>query len=286
MGALKNLYKPKSLIIDLTTICNQKCFFCWRSSKLDYLKEVLKDKNSTIDFETYKAIIDDACKIDSVRWLSLCGPMGEPLLAKDFLRFPKYAMSKNHFRTILINTNGFALDKYEPYEILSALSDIQISIDSINPSTYEKIHGFGKQLPKILENIKMLLDCKVKHPELKTKIRVRFTENNYNQNEWDKFEKYFNALNCEILRVRIHSFNGINPERNNEIGAYLCNQPYSVVNFNYKGEMTTCCTNFELSPVFGNIKDSSIINLFHSKEFNNWRIHRMGGAKYVQIAVD
>ena len=274
---LKNIYKPHSLIIDLTTNCNQKCFFCWRINRPEYLNEVLKDTNKTIDFDIYKSIIDDACKINSIKWLSLCGPMGEPLLANNFLQFPQYAMNKKHFNTILINTNGFALNRYEPYEILSSLTDIQVSVDTINPDTYEKIHGFGKQLPIVLENIKSLLDCKNKYSELKTNIRVRFTENEYNKNEWNEFEKYFNSINCEILHVKIHSFNGINPERNNEIGAYLCNQPYYVVNFNYKGEMTTCCTNFELSPVFGNIKENKLISLFNSKKFNKWRINRMKG---------
>lgn len=31
-------------------------------------------------FETYKKIIDDAVQYDSITWLSLCGPMGEPLM--------------------------------------------------------------------------------------------------------------------------------------------------------------------------------------------------------------
>ena len=271
------IYKPNSLIIDLTTICNQQCFFCWRKNRKEYLQNVLIDKDTTIDFNLYKKIIDESCQIDSLNWLSLCGPMGEPLLADNFLQYPKYAMDKNKFQTVLINTNGVAINNYDPKELLSSLTDIYISVDSVVPETYEKIHGNAKQLPIVLENIKTLLNCKKNNPEIKTNIKVRFTENNYNINEWSIFKEYFDNINCEVHHVKIHSFNGINPERNNEIGAYLCNQPYYIINFNYKGEITTCCTNYQLEPTFGSIKDNSIISLYNSKQFNNWRINRMNG---------
>lgn len=277
------LYKPTSLIIDLTTNCNQKCFFCWRANRPEYLKEVLKDKESTIHFDTYKKIIDEGCEIKSLRWLSLCGPMGEPLMAQSFLQFPQYAKGKNHFTTILINTNGTLIHKYDPYQLLTSLTDIQISVDSINSATYEKIHGYAKQLPVVLNNIKTLLDCKRKHSEITTNIRVRFTENEHNNGEFDSFQQYFKSLQCEILHVKKHSFTGINPERNSRIGAYLCNQPYNVVNFNYKGYITTCCTNFNLSCNFGNINDTSLQALYSSKEFNKWRIHRMGGGDMFEL---
>ena len=269
------IYKPTSLIVDLTTKCNQKCFFCWRINKQDHLINVLKDKNMTIDFNLYKKIIDESCQIDSLNWLSLCGPMGEPLLADNFLQYPRYAMSKNKFQTVLINTNGVALNNYDPKELLTSLTDIFISVDSVMPETYEKIHGNAKQLPIVLDNIKSLLSCKKNNPEIKTTIKVRFTENNYNKGEWKLFKKYFDDINCPIHHVKIHSFNGVNPERNNEIGAYLCNQPYSVINFNYRGEMTTCCTNYQLEPTFGSIKTHSIISLYNSRKFNKWRINRM-----------
>ena len=47
--------------------------------------------------------------------------------------------------------------------MLNSLTELSISVDSINPDTYEKIHGNGETLPTVINNIKKCIEIKKKY---------------------------------------------------------------------------------------------------------------------------
>ena len=85
--------------INLTNKCNTNCPFCCMYSGTD--------KNTFMNFETFKRIIDD-CK--GKFELQLEG--GEPILNKDIFLFMEYAISTNRCLKIIILSNGIELHKY------------------------------------------------------------------------------------------------------------------------------------------------------------------------------
>ena len=266
----KSLFNnPYALIIDTTLLCNNSCSFCWRSNFPDYLKEKsLQFENKTMSFDTYQKIIDDACQYDSVRWLSLCGPMGEPLLNDRIEDFYEYAYNKNHFEVITINTNGLAIHKKNISKLLNTIHEFSISIDSIRPETYEKIHGH-KNFQQVITNIKLLVEYKKEHNAL-SKIVVRFTENDYNRGQFSEFKDFFEKIGVdEINYTQEHAFAGVNTSLSSNITNKMCNQP-NCINFNFLGELTTCCINWHLEPVFGSIHNYSLKELWESKEKMIW----------------
>lgn len=265
-------HDPFGLIIDTTILCNNNCSFCWRSNKSEYLKEInAKYKNChTMDFEVYKKIIDESVKYKTLKWLSLSGPMGEPMLNNKFEEFIEYAFNKKHFERISINTNGLAIDKRDIARLLNSIHEFSISVDSINIDTYEKIHG-NRNLPKVIDNIKKLVEYK-KNNKVIADIYVRFTENEYNRGEFVEFRKFFEVLGIDYINyTQEHSFAGVNRELINEDHMRNhCIMPYNVVNFNFLGEMTTCCINWELNPIFGNIKNKTLKDMWNSIEKHQW----------------
>ncbi len=266
-------YNPHSIIIDQTTFCNQCCSFCHRS--LDNESSgVSKRENSVLPFFLYTKIIDEAAKIDSVRWLSLCGPMGEPLLVHDLIERLEYAKAKSHFKTILINSNGQALEKHAAERLLRSCSDLQFSVDSIREETYAKIHC-GGNLQKVIQNIIHLYDVKKCLSGPSAAIRVRFTENEHNVGEWKEFEAFFDSISDDVFRVRVHSFMGRMEQYRSKLGATICNQPFKIINFNFRGELTTCCINWRLEPTFGSIADSSLQKIWESSAIEKWREMRI-----------
>ena len=263
-------YNPSSLIIDTTLLCNNNCSFCWRSNNSEYLKNINKQYlTKTIPFKIYKKIIDDACQYDSIRWLSLSGPMGEPLMNDNIEQFFSYAYKKNHFDQIVINTNGLAINKKDISVLLNSIHEFSISVDSINPDTYEKIHGH-KNLSQVIENIKSCVEYKKKNGCI-AKIVVRFTENNLNIGQIDEFIEFFKEIGVdEINYTKEHSFAGVNKELKNQTSMKTCLQPTKVINFNFLGDLTTCCVNWQINPTFGNIKNKTIKQLWENKNKINW----------------
>ena len=271
---MKLKYNPYGLIIDQTSLCVQKCYFCYRASS-GAESGLLKSKKVPpfLPVDLYKKIIDEAAEIESLTFLSLCGPLGEPLMVRDLVERLEYAKNKNRFQTILINTNGQLLHVHDLAKLLNACTNIQVSVDSIKKETYEKIHCNG-DFEKVMQNIETLVDVKKKKPE-GAAISIRFTEGEYNRGEWEDFHRFFENKADRVLRRKIHSFMSLHTEYKTEMGPILCNQPYGNINFNVKGEITTCCINWELEPCFGNIRDHSLKELWESKEFEEWRDVRM-----------
>lgn len=268
---IKKLWNdPMDIVIDTTLLCNNNCSFCWRSNYPEYLKAKNQEiKQKTMPFKIYKKIIDDVCQYDSVKRLSLCGPMGEPLMNDRIEDFYEYAFKKHHFNILCINTNGLAINKRNYGKLLNSMHEFSISVDSIIPESYEKIHGH-KHLDVVIENIRKCVEFKKKYGAV-AKIVVRFTENKHNIGQIDEFIKFFKELGVdEINYTKEHSFAGVNSSLNSLETNKMCNQPYKIINFNLFGELTTCCVNWHLSPVFGNIKNHSLKQLWESKEKLDW----------------
>lgn len=268
---------PHSLIIDTTVLCNNNCSFCWRSNYPEYLKHIQKDysNNHTMDFKTFKKIIDDAVQYDSIRWFSCCGPMGDPMLNSQIADFYEYANSKQHFKDICVNTNGLAIDKHNISKLLNNLTEFSISVDSICPETYGKIHGNPSYLKKVIENIKTLVEFK-RNNKCLAKIVVRFTENEINMGEFPEFEKFFLRLGVdEINYTKIHGFAGVHKELKNQNTANSCQQILGAINFNFKGDMTTCCVNWQIEPTFGNINKNSIKEIWNNRKMKKWLKNRL-----------
>ena len=265
-------YKPHFIVVDTTMLCNNSCYFCWRKQKPERLKEInQKFKNyQSMPFETFKKIIDDVTQYKSVNWLSLCGPMGEPMMHKEIEKFTTYAFKKNHFKKITINTNGLAIDKHDIGMLMNSVQDFSISVDSIDPETYGKIHGSSEFLPKVIDNIKKCIEYKKQYGGV-SKITVRFTENELNIGQFPEFKKFFLDLGVdEINYTKVHSFAGVKKELANRNGAELCCQPYRVLNFTFEGNLTTCCINWQMEPIFGNIKNNTIKELWMNDKMQKW----------------
>lgn len=273
-------HNPKMLVIDTNCLCNNSCYFCWRHQKPEELKSINKKYGSDpfISFDIYKKIIDDAIKYPSITWLALCGPMGEPMMHNRLVDMCEYAYKKNHFKKISVNTNGLAIDKHDISRLLNSVQDFSISVDSIEPETYGKIHGSSEFLPKVIENIKKCIEYKKQHGAVSV-ITVRFTENELNMGQFPEFEKFFKDLGVdEINYTKVHSFAGVKEELTDRKKAAHCCQPNNAINFTFKGDLTTCCINWQMAPVFGNIKDSSLAELWMNEGMKNWLKNRLDTA--------
>jgi len=267
--------KPWGLIIDTTVLCNNNCSFCWRSNFLGRRNEIMKEykNNHTMDFETYKKIIDDACQYETLTWLSLCGPMGEPLMNDRIEDFYEYAYKKHHFDRITLNTNGLAINKRDIKRLLNSITEFSVSVDSIDPDTYEKIHGH-KNLQQVIDNIKMLVEYE-KQNGCVADIWVRFTENELNAGQILEFRESFANLGVDFINhVMVHGFAGVRKDLQNLETAFECDQ-LPIVNFDFLGNLSTCCINWHLTPTFGNIKDKTLKQLWEGELKMDWNYNRL-----------
>lgn len=269
-------YNPIVTVVDQTVLCNQACYFCWRKDPRAVAHASGAAPWHTMPWDMYCQIIDAVAEVETIESLSLCGPMGDPSLVKDLCARGRYARDTGEFSGyVLINTNGFALDKHDPGELLDSFTTIHISLDAVDPVIYGRVHNRPKQLPRVLDNIRVL--AKLQQERGEQKVSIRFTETKHNVSHWPDFVAALEDMGVPVMRKSEHSFIDVMPGHANSAGAILCNQPYMTVNFNFLGELTTCCVNHKMSPTFGTLADGDLKTLWESRMFWGWRRSRHQG---------
>ena len=116
-----------SLRITLTNRCNVNCIYCHHDG-------MRSSKNEMTPDEIYK--ICQIAKRIGVRKIRLSG--GEPLIRKDIVEIISKINSIG-FYDISITTNGILLEKYAKDLKEAGLDRVNVSLDTLNPETYEFI---------------------------------------------------------------------------------------------------------------------------------------------------
>lgn len=116
-----------SLRITITNRCNVNCIYCHHDG-------MRSSKNEMSPDEIYK--ICQIAKRIGVRKIRLSG--GEPLIRKDIVEIVSKINSID-FKDISITTNGILLEKYAKELKEAGLDRVNVSLDTLNPETYEFI---------------------------------------------------------------------------------------------------------------------------------------------------
>jgi probable molybdenum cofactor biosynthesis protein A, archaeal len=116
-----------SLRISITNRCNVNCFYCHHDGILPQKYEMTPD-------EIHR--IAQVARSIGVRKIRLSG--GEPLIRDDIVEIVS-KISSIGFKDVSITTNGTYLDKYADSLVEAGLNRVNVSLDTLNPETYQFI---------------------------------------------------------------------------------------------------------------------------------------------------
>lgn len=129
--------------IEVTTYCNFDCVYCYTS----------KYPNKFMDLQQFKNIVDPYLNDNAIHEFSLHGE-GEPLLHPKFWDMVNYIKPYHHKITFV--TNGSTLNETNRLLIKEHISNIFVSIDTINVVEAEQIGRHN--IDKVIDNIKQLIN--------------------------------------------------------------------------------------------------------------------------------
>lgn len=127
------------ILLEITNRCNENCVFCHA-----------KDKNE-LSLEDIKTIIDNLGGI-KIHDVILTG--GEPVLHRELLDILDWF--KQQGIECDLCSNGTLIDEEFANKLHSYLTEISISLDTVNPSVYDALRGTKNGLEKVLTGIKKL----------------------------------------------------------------------------------------------------------------------------------
>jgi cyclic pyranopterin phosphate synthase len=148
---------------------------------------------------------------------------GEPTISKQLLPLIEYANNLSSIKSIGITTNGLTLasniDKY----IDAGLTNVNISLDTLNPDKFAYITkrektGFSKVLSSIYSAIgKKELSNSLQSVKINC-VLIR----NFNDNEIAEFVKFTKEFNVDIRFIEMMPFQGNNWDKNKLITYIEC----------------------------------------------------------------
>lgn len=265
----KNIKKNKkyNIIIETSNACNAKCIMC-PHIKMERKQEIMSQ-------EIFNKIIEDLKKDAINPAVFILNGFGDPLTDKDIFERIKSLKKEFPDSAVKFYSNFGLADKNSINSILdSKLDEINISFNGFNKENYEEVMKINYN--KTLENLENLIEEKNKRKS-PLKIRISMTLVSANEGDEKKFIKKWEKKVDSVSINKIHNYNNSVGEVSgkNKINfkktTYPCKYIWNTIVFSVKGDIVLCCLDYEGKYNFGNIAEKSVLDVFYSENFENFR---------------
>lgn len=266
---------PFRVMIENTNLCDAGCTFCPHKS--------MKRSIGTMDLELTKKIIDQ-CKDNGIEYITIYG-FGEPFLDKDFFKRVEYAKIKG-IKRVTTNTNAAYLDKEKNQKLIqSGIDEIYISFDALKEETYSKLRP-NLDFYAVRKNILDLVEKKERAKKFVPLIVLSFVENEINKKETKDYLNYWKKKVNYISISSAHNWTG-DIKGSSADSSYLkdpCRLLWTDMFILYNGDVALCCNDYEGRVILGNIKDSSISEIWSAEKITKIRQEHING-RFNQVAI-
>lgn len=181
------------LRISVTELCNLRCVYCRPESGLE-----LTQHKDILTYEEIVSVVRHTVKL-GIRSFRLTG--GEPLVRKDIECLLRMLGNVQGVEDMAVTTNGIFLKNYAKVLKESGLFRLNISLDSLDASKFEKITRGGK-LQDVLDGIEEIIHLGFKN----TKINV-VAMKGINDDEFDEFARLTLERDIEVRFIEYMAMN-------------------------------------------------------------------------------
>lgn len=268
---------PHILDIEVTNICNLDCVMCSRS--------IMTRKRGMIDFDVFKKVIDEAADFKAgIRFIRF----GEPFLHKEIFRMIDYVKAKKLI--CHATTNGILHTEESLKKIVdSGLDSIIFSFQGTDKNEYELMRN-NNQYDRLKENICYLRQYRDSRGSDTPFIQVSTSILDEGERELERFISQWNQIADRVdywytSLVRVKHLPRVKKLLNRQtLHEKLNNSPCKEVmvklSVNWNGDITACCSDFNGALVLGNVKDSSLKDIWLCKKLNMYREVLKRGERY------
>lgn len=246
---------PQTVDVETSLSCQLKCPMCTRA-------QMDSDKlQGIMDFSLYKKIVDECAehRVFSVKlsW------RGEPTLNPHLVEMVQYAKQKG-VKDVAFLTNGGLIDEEFARKLINAGLDwISFSIDGLYED-YESIR-YPIKFDQIVNTVKTFHRIKKAQKRIKPLVRIQTISSVI-----QKRPEYFDFWNDLVDRIAvIAEQHRENPERIKHDPDYICQSPFQRVFITWDGTVVPCHGDYFLHHNMGNVKDTTISEIWNSEKFKN-----------------
>ena len=296
------LMTPISAHVDVSSLCNYRCSFCFQADTAG-MKKVGLDRGF-MSKETFFKIIDDFKAFPSKIKKIKIGNHGEPTLHPNLGEFVKYAKNSNTADIIEMFTNGSKLDPELNKKLVEGgLQRINISLEGLSDERYRLVAGVKQNFQEIIDGVRSLYDIKTK-ANSDLVIYVKIADHTHalkgDKNEIFKLTEeekkfFFDTFNpiCDEIFIEkvVPQWAETQLDKQNEVdetGMYgqsiskwkdVCPFIFMYMHFNNDGTVSPCTLDWPRKVVVGNVNDSSVYDIWHGEKLRKLQIAMLNGKR-------
>ena len=296
------LHTPLSAHIDVSSVCNYKCSFCFQADMEGMKKVGLK--RGFMSLVLFKKIIDDFSEFsDKIKKIKI-GNHGEPTMNPNLVEMVEYASKSGRAEIIEIFTNGSKLEPILNAGLINAgLKRINISLEGLSDQRYLEVTGTKQVFQEIIDGVKDLYNQKIKANSplqiyvkiadeahaLKKESKEIFT---LTENERQYFINTFSNICDEIFIEKIvpqWAETQLNKQNNvTDTGMYgqsisqwkeTCPFIFMYMHFNCDGTVSPCTLDWPRKVVIGNVSTESVKDIWNGDSLKELQIAMLAGKR-------
>jgi len=270
-----SLHSVKTINIEATSHCNQKCAFCSTGTEQN------PRTKGTMSFDTFKLLVD---QLTEKTELKIAG-YGEPFINKELEVCLAYAMKNNHY--VKVFTNLAAVNEKRMKAVMDiGIQQMIISLDAMDKEAFMKYKQVD-QFDRVIKNLEKLHKIQEKIPK-KTEIIVKMVINNYNETTVDEFSQYIKSLGFTPSMAKLsvalseasdeqvieftHTARKNAPEKKEKKYSKNCAHIWGSMIVYWNGDISVCGQDPDGHHIHGNLHQDDIWKLFnHSKARQKFR---------------
>lgn len=293
------LRTPFSVHIDVCSLCNFKCSFCFQADVMG--KKNKKFPHGMMEMDLFKKTVDDLKQFpDKIKKIKI-GNHGEPTLHPLLPEFIEYIKKTNVAETIEVFTNGSKLNpKLNKALVDSGLQRINISLEGLSSERYLKVAAAKINWDEFIENIKNLYDYSRSKGELSIYIKIvnhaselkGKTVFSMTEEEKKYFYETFGNIADEIYIEKIvPQWAETQEGKQNDVdltGMYdqktvrykkVCPFIFMYLHINHDGIVSPCTLDWPRDVSIGDIKTNSSKEIWNGKILKDLQIQQLEGKR-------
>jgi radical SAM protein with 4Fe4S-binding SPASM domain len=289
---------PFSIHIDVSSVCNYKCSFCFQADT-EGMKAVDLDRGF-MTFDLFKKIVDDIAAFGHPVKKIKIGNHGEPTLNRDLPKMIAYARQKNVADIIELFTNGSKLAPVLNQAMVDAgLQRVNVSLEGLSDERYRQVAGVAQNFNDIIEGVRHLYGVKkqlqiyVKIADQTHALKKDSTELFVlTEAERKHFHDTFSGICDEIFIEKVvPQWAETQYEKQNNVadtGMYgqkikkykgICPFTFMYLHFNCDGTVSPCTLDWARKVVIGNSKTQTVKEIWEGHLLRTLQIAQLKGQR-------
>jgi len=260
---LKEFVFPRTVQIEISTLCNADCIGCWLQG--------IKRPRAIMNKMLYEKIVEESSCYNSTIVLSW---IGEPTLDPDLVNKIKLAKGYGIKRVELATNGSLMNERLSSGMIEAGLDGIHFSLDGLTKGTFESIRK-NLDFNIVAANIGSFIRLRNKLGSKKPRININFRRMKQNIHEWDEFRREWgprvDSISSWVLSENQSEYYPFSKREKYYNRRLPCFRLWERAPIYVNGLVGLCCAFAKEEIIMGDISKQSLREIWNSDPFTKYR---------------